>query len=269
MSARPALGIDLGTTNSVVAQVGEDGVCRVLSNANGDSVTPSVVYFRKPEDALVGTFAREAMLDDPVNGVALIKRQMGTDFPLRLHDVEHTPESISALILRHLVASTTGSPDGARAVITVPAYFGLSEKEATHTAGLIAGIEVLELVAEPVAAALHYGFSTSGTRTVLVYDLGGGTFDTTVLRIDDTGFRVVATDGDRELGGADVDRRLFDRLIQRLAALMSEEDLDSLLNDESQVANLLLDVEFTKRRLSRGGSREITVGLPVAYSASP
>ena len=191
----PVVGIDLGTTNSSWPRSDDDGQVVVLPNAVGGEITPSVVYFEPDGGVVVGEEALQATAVDPDNGVQLIKRSMGTEFPLSIRGQDHTPESISALILRQLAAAACGDAGGpVRAVITVPAYFGLAEREATYQAGVIAGLEVLELLDEPVAAAAHYGLTSGADRTVLVYDLGGGTFDTTVLRItggagDGTGHR--------------------------------------------------------------------------------
>jgi molecular chaperone DnaK (HSP70) len=255
--SRAVLGIDLGTTNSVVASIDDNGRPAVLRNAAGAETTPSVVYFEPDGTAVVGEYARQAVAADPANGVALVKRQMGTDFPLEIRGERHTPESISALILRQLVAGA-GAPD-ARVVITVPAYFGLREREATHQAGVLAGLDVLELVAEPVAAAAHYGLTAERDATVLVYDLGGGTFDTTVLRVHSAGIDVVATDGHHELGGADVDRRLLRTVLDRLRDLLSPGEFADVCDDEVLLGTLLLDVEAAKRDLSARRSRDVPV----------
>lgn len=265
------VGIDLGTTNSVVASLDDRGEVIVVPNAVGERTTPSVVYFDREGGAVVGSEALQEVASDPDNGVRLIKRQMGTDFPLRVGNQEHTPESISALILRHLVSTVRHAPgERVRAVITVPAYFGLSEREATYQAGVIAGIEVLELLDEPVAAAAHYGLLAQGDRTVLVYDLGGGTFDTTVLRISSGAVAVVATDGHHSLGGADFDQRLFELVLARLEDEVPRAELEVFLEDVASLGGLLLDVETVKRELSsrlecslvvRLGARRVTVGL--------
>ena len=151
-----------------------------------------------------------------------------------------------------------------RAVITVPAYFGLAEREATYQAGLIAGLDVLELLDEPVAAAAHYGLTTAGDRTVLVYDLGGGTFDTTVLKISGGRVQVLATDGHHSLGGADVDRRIVDLVLQRLAGVLSPDALDEITEDKRRLGELVLDVEAAKRDLSARTSRAVVVRTPAA-----
>jgi len=273
---RHVVGIDLGTTNSVVATVDDSGSVVVLPNADGGQITPSVVYFEPDGTALVGGEAVRETAFDPDNGVRLVKRYMGSEFPLRIRGQQHTPESISALILRQLVSAGVGASRPGRgeeagsekvsAVITVPAYFGTAEREATHQAGVIAGLDVLELLDEPVAAATHYGLTTDD-RTILVYDLGGGTFDTTVLRIENGAVRVLATDGHHELGGADVDRRLLDLVTERLAETLSPDEVDDLTDDQAWLADLVLDVEAAKKDLSKVTSREISVRIPRGRAA--
>ena len=256
---RPVLGIDLGTTNSVVASIDDQGQIVILRNAAGGETTPSAVFF-EPDAVVVGEEALQAATIDPANGVRLIKRHMGTEFPLMLGGQEHTPESISALILRQLVAAVPGGLAARpRVVITVPAYFGLAEREATYQAGGIAGLDVLELLDEPVAAAAHYGLTAAGERTVLVYDLGGGTFDTTVLRIGGGAVTVLATDGHHELGGADVDQRLLDVVLERLEHLISPEEFDEFADDKRLLGSLVLDIEAAKRDLSSRMSRDVIV----------
>lgn len=265
------VGIDLGTTNSVVASVADDGTVVVLPNANGGEITPSVVYFEPDGTAVVGEEAVQATAIDPENGVQLIKRAMGTDFPLRIRDQRHTPESVSALILRQLVTAATeanGTDLGrVRAVITVPAYFGLAEREATYQAGVIAGLDVLELLDEPVAAATHYGLVSGGDRTVLVYDLGGGTFDTTVLRICGGAVQVLATDGHSSLGGADVDQRLFDVISARLGERLPADELDEITDDKKMLAELVLETEAAKKDLSVRASRQVVVRTPTSRTS--
>ncbi|HTT54721.1 MAG TPA: Hsp70 family protein [Streptosporangiaceae bacterium] len=261
MTSGAVLGIDLGTTNSVAASIDEQGRLIVLRNSLGSEITPSVVFFEPDGGVLVGEEALQAAAADPDHGVRLIKRQMGTRFPLMLGDQEHTPESISALILRQLAAAA-GPAGGAHVVITVPAYFGLAEREATYQAGLIAGLDVLELLDEPVAAAAHYGLTAVAGRTVLVYDLGGGTFDTTVLRIADGEVTVLATDGHHELGGADVDERLIDLVLERLAGLLPPAEFAAYAEDSQRLASLRLDVEGAKHDLSARVSRDVVVRTP-------
>ena len=247
------LGIDLGTTYSAVAAIDATGRPRVLPNRLGEETTPSVVSFLDDREVVVGTLAKDRRATDPEGTVALVKRHMGTHYPLQFHGVPHTPESVSALILRALVedaAAELGAPAGApvRAVVTVPAYFGLREKEATQQAARLAGIDVLELVAEPVAAALHYGVADTADRTILVYDLGGGTFDCTVLRCADGNAAVLATDGDSHLGGAEVDERLGDTLIGRLTDVLPP-GADDPADDEGLVQEVIGLAEIAKRNL--------------------
>jgi molecular chaperone DnaK (HSP70) len=265
---RQVVGIDLGTTNSVVATVGDDGTVVVLPNADGGEITPSVVYFEPDGTAVVGAEAVQAAAVDPENGVQLIKRAMGTEFPLRIRDQQHTPESVSALILRQLVTAATGA-GGAKvsAVITVPAYFGLAEREATYQAGVIAGLDVLELLDEPVAASAHYGLTSGGDRTVLVYDLGGGTFDTTVLRISGGAVQVLATDGHSSLGGADIDQRLFDIILARLGDQLPADELDEITDDREMLAELVLETEAVKKDLSGRMSRQVVVRTPTSRTS--
>jgi molecular chaperone DnaK (HSP70) len=253
------VGIDLGTTNSVVATLDDAGSVSVLRNGDGAETTPSVVYMEESGAVVVGDTARHLLAVDPLSGVRLVKRSMGVDSPMTLRGQQHTPESISALILRSLTAGLQGP---VQAVVTVPAYFGLAEREATFQAGAIAGLEVLELLDEPVAAALHYGLAARGERSVLVYDLGGGTFDTTVLRIRDGSVTVLATDGDHSLGGADVDDRLHQIVLERLERLLGAEEYERFLDEDAVVSALQLDVEAAKKDLSSRTSRALVVRTP-------
>jgi molecular chaperone DnaK len=261
--SRPVIGIDLGTTNSVVATISDGGQVVIVRNASGGEITPSVVYFEPDGTAVVGAEAVQAFAVDPAAGVALIKRNMGTEFPITVRGQDHTPESISALILRQLAATVPRAPaDRIGAVITVPAYFGTREREATYQAGVIAGLDVLELLDEPVAAAAHYGLTAGADQTVLVYDLGGGTFDTTVLRIAGGAVTVLATDGHHLLGGADIDQRLLDVVTGRLGELIPAAEVDEILDDRRLLGELVLDVELAKRDLSARQSREVSVRAP-------
>jgi molecular chaperone DnaK len=267
-AGKHVVGIDLGTTNSVVASVDDDGTVVVLPNASGGEITPSVVYFEPDGTAVVGEEAVQATAVDPENGAQLIKRAMGTEFPLLFRGQQHTPESVSALILRQLVTAATGADGSAvSAVITVPAYFGLAEREATYQAGVIAGLDVLELLDEPVAAAAHYGLTSGGDRTVLVYDLGGGTFDTTVLRISGGAVRVLATDGHSSLGGADIDQRLFDVLLDRLGDQLSADEIEEVTDDKTMLAELVLETEAAKKDLSARTSRQVVVRTPAGRTS--
>ena len=263
VSGNVVLGIDLGTTNSVVASLDDNGDVVIVRNTVGAEITPSVVYFEPDGTAVVGDEALVATATDPRDGVRLIKRHMGTEFPIVIRGNEHTPESISAFILRYIAGVRPELPVGPpKVVITVPAYFGLGEREATYQAGLIAGLDVLELLDEPVAAAAHYGLITDGDRTVLVYDLGGGTFDTTVLQISRGAVKVVATDGHHSLGGADIDQRLLDVVFAQLERLVPRAELDELRDDPRLLGEVTLDVEAAKRDISATMSRDILVRTP-------
>jgi molecular chaperone DnaK (HSP70) len=253
------LGIDLGTTFSAVAVPGAADGPVVVPNLLGELTTPSVVYFESATSALVGTAARDAAAVDPDNVVSLVKRRMGEDFELLFHDVAHTPESVSALILRSLVQDArrrSGESDPVRAVITVPAYFGAREREATFQAARLAGIEVLELLSEPVAAALHYGVAARPGSIVLVYDLGGGTFDTTVLRVGPDGAQVVATDGDSRLGGVDWDDRIAEFLVESFANAVPDVDP---YDDEDFPHEVRSTAEAAKKDLSERTSRPVSL----------
>lgn len=203
------IGIDLGTTFSVVARVTDDGTVEILRNENGDTLTPSVVLFEGAGAVTVGAEAKTSAPVAPDRVVAAIKRHMGTDFSLEFDGVPYRPEGISAIILRALVESAATElgirAEDVTAVVTVPAYFGTAEREATAAAARIAGLETLDLVAEPVAAALSYGVSSEALGSVLVYDLGGGTFDATVIKLTPEGPQVVAVDGASQLGGLNFD----------------------------------------------------------------
>ncbi len=256
------IGIDLGTTYCAVATLDPSGRPRVLPNRIGETTTASCVSFISRDEVVVGSLAKERRALDPENTVSLIKRHMGATYPLTFHDVEHTPESISAILLRALVADAAlelkaGPGEPVQAVITVPAYFGLREREATQQAAQIAGIDVLELVAEPVAAALHYGASDAANRTILVYDLGGGTFDCTVLRCKGGAVAVLATDGDSHLGGAEVDERLGDILLERLAEVLGP-DVEHPADDVAAVQQATSLAETAKLKLHGRTRQSVT-----------
>jgi molecular chaperone DnaK (HSP70) len=259
--AAQTLGIDLGTTNSVVATVDDAGDVVILPNAIGENTTPSVVYFEDGSQVVIGAEAKENLAIDPDNGVALVKRLMGTDAPIIIKDQSHTPESISALILRQLVAAAT-TDASARAVITVPAFFGTAEREATYQAAGIAGLSVLALLDEPVAAAIHYGLTGGRDQTILVYDLGGGTFDTTVLKVESGSVTVLATDGHNALGGADVDSRLVELVLGRMESGLPAGEHDAFLEDPTLLGQLTIDVEKVKRALSSASSRDLVIRTP-------
>ena len=204
------IGIDLGTTNSCVA-VMEGGEPVVIANAEGARTTPSVVAFTKTNERLVGQVAKRQAITNPDRTIISIKREMGTNHKEKIDDKEYSPQEISAMILQKLKSdaeSYLGEPV-TQAVITVPAYFSDSQRQATKDAGKIAGLDVLRIINEPTAAALAYGLDKDTDQKIMVYDLGGGTFDVSILEIGDGVFEVLATSGNNKLGGDDFDERLM------------------------------------------------------------
>jgi molecular chaperone DnaK len=244
-------GIDLGTTHSCIARIGDVGRPTVLRNMEGTDTTPSVVYFESADNVVVGAPAKDTAVLHPELVVSLIKRDMGHEVTRELHGRDHSPEEISAFVLRKLVAdakATTGE-EANDVVITVPAYFGAAERDATRKAGHIAGLNVIDIISEPVAAAITYGvLNPDQDRTILVYDLGGGTFDTTVITLRDGDIGVVCTDGDHELGGADWDARLVEYLAERFSA--EHPDVGDPLEDRHTEQQLRHDAEEAKKALS-------------------
>jgi len=255
------IGIDLGTTNSCVA-VMEGGSPEVITNAEGERVTPSVVAFTDTGERLVGRLAKRQAITNPKRTIASIKRKMGTDFRVRIEQdgkaTEYTPEQISALILQKMKKDAEDHLGGkvTKAVITVPAYFNDSQRQATKDAGRIAGLEVMRIINEPTASALAYGLDKSEDQTILVYDLGGGTFDVSILEIGDGVFEVVATDGDTQLGGDDFDRRIMDWLMDEFRR---DTGID-LTGDPSAMQRLKDASEAAKMELS--SRMETTINLP-------
>jgi len=250
------IGIDLGTTNSCVA-VMEGGEPVVIANAEGNRTTPSVVAFKNGE-RIVGEAAKRQAITNPDNTVISIKRWMGTNHKVTLEGKEYTPQEISAMILQKLKADAEaylGEPV-TKAVITVPAYFNDSQRQATKDAGKIAGLEVLRIVNEPTAAALAYGIEKSEDQTVLVYDLGGGTFDVSILELSDGFFEVKATSGDNQLGGDDFDQVIIDYLVSEFK---KEHGID-LSKDRMAMQRLKDAAEKAKKDLS--GVLTTTISLP-------
>ena len=208
------IGIDLGTTNSCVA-VMEGGEPVVIANSEGARTTPSVVGFTKTGDRLVGQVAKRQAITNPENTVSSIKRQMGTDHKVTLNGKEYTPQQVSAMILQKLKADAEaylGEPV-TEAVITVPAYFNDSQRQATKDAGTIAGLNVKRIINEPTAASLAYGIDKEDDQKIMVYDLGGGTFDVSIIEMGDGVTEVLATNGDTHLGGDDFDQRIMDYIV--------------------------------------------------------
>src|SRR5438034_5661653 len=211
-----AVGIDLGTTNSVVAVL-EGGEPVVIPNAEGSRITPSVVGFSKSGEVLVGEVAKRQAITNPDRTVRSIKREMGRrDWTLDVDGKKWTPQEISAQILAKLRRDAEAylGDKVTQAVITVPAYFDDAQRQATNEAGQIAGLEVLRIINEPTAASLAYGLDKKKDELIAVYDLGGGTFDISVLQLGEGVFEVKATNGDTHLGGDDFDARIIDWLIE-------------------------------------------------------
>ncbi|WP_079910570.1 molecular chaperone DnaK [Paenibacillus sp. 32352] len=251
------IGIDLGTTNSCVA-VMEGGEAVVIPNAEGNRTTPSVVGFKKDGERIVGETAKRQAITNPDRTVISIKRHMGTNHKEVIDGKEYTPQEISAMILQKLKADAEAylGTTVTQAVITVPAYFNDSQRQATKDAGKIAGLEVLRIVNEPTAAALAYGMEKSEDQTILVYDLGGGTFDVSILELGDGFFEVKATSGDNRLGGDDFDQVIIDYLV---AEFKKEQGID-LSKDKAAVQRLKDAAEKAKKELS--GVLTTTISLP-------
>jgi molecular chaperone DnaK len=245
-------GIDLGTTQSCIAYVDETGSPVIIKSGLGEDTTPSAVFFESAQNVVVGRAAREEALLTPNLVAQLVKRDMGTNISYDFHGERHTPETVSALILRELArlaAEQTGQ-EVREVVITVPAYFGIAERAATRRAGELAGLEVLDVLDEPVAAAVHYQ-ATHGPagqpKHALVYDLGGGTFDTTAIRLEGADTIVVCTDGDARLGGVDWDQAIAGYLLSRVTA--AHPELRPEQNPQF-MADLRISAERLKRELS-------------------
>ena len=251
------VGIDLGTTNSVVA-VMEGSQPTVIPNAEGSRTTPSVVAFTKTGERLVGQLAKRQAITNPERTISSIKRYMGTDHAVKIDGKDYTPQEISAMILQKLVndASNYLGERVTKAVITVPAYFNDAQRQATKDAGKIAGLEVLRIINEPTAAALAYGLEKKGNETILVWDLGGGTFDVSVLDVGEGVFEVKATNGDTHLGGDDYDQRIVDWLV---GEFRKEQGID-LSGDKQAMQRLTEAAEKAKVELS--SVVQTTINLP-------
>ena len=205
------IGIDLGTTNSCVA-VMEGGQPTVIANTEGARTTPSVVAFTKTGERLVGEPAKRQAVTNAERTISSIKREMGTDYKVTIEDKKYSPQEISAMILQKLKADAEGYL-GEKAVITVPAYFNDAQRQATKDAGKIAGLDVKRIINEPTAAALAYGLDNEKEQKIMVYDLGGGTFDVSVIEIGDGVIEVLSTAGNNRLGGDDFDQKITDYMI--------------------------------------------------------
>ena len=251
------IGIDLGTTNSVVA-VMEGGKPTVIANAEGSRTTPSIVGFSKSGERLVGQLAKRQAILNPDRTIISIKRHMGEDYKKNIDGKDYTPQEISAMILRKLAddASNYLGEKVTSAVITVPAYFNDAQRQATKDAGKIAGLDVLRIVNEPTAAALAYGLEKDKTEKVLVFDLGGGTFDVSILEIGDGVHEVLSTSGDTHLGGDDFDQKVMDWLCDEFK---KQEGID-LKNDKQAMQRLKEAAEKAKCELS--SVVETNINLP-------
>jgi molecular chaperone DnaK len=251
------VGIDLGTTNSVVA-VMEGQSPTVIANSEGSRTTPSVVAFTKTGERLVGQLAKRQAVTNPDRTISSIKRQMGTDHKVKIDGKDYTPQEISSMILQKLVndASSYLGERVTKAVVTVPAYFNDAQRQATKDAGKIAGLEVLRIINEPTAAALAYGLDKKASETILVWDLGGGTFDVSILEVGDGVFEVKSTNGDTHLGGDDYDARVRDWLV---AEFRKEQGID-LSTDRQALQRLTEAAEKAKIELS--GTVQTSINLP-------
>ena len=260
-----AVGIDLGTTNSVVAVL-EGGEPSVIANAEGNRTTPSIVAF-KSEEVLVGELAKRQAITNPDNTVRSIKRHIGTDWKEKFEDKEYTPQEISARILQKLKRDAEAylGDDVTEAVITVPAYFNDAERQATKEAGQIAGLNVLRIINEPTAASLAYGLENNEDQKILVFDLGGGTFDVSILEISEGVFEVKSTSGDSKLGGDDWDQRVMDWLIDKFK---SSTGID-LSKDKMAVQRIQEGAEKAKIELSSTSETEINLPFITANDAGP
>ena len=252
------IGIDLGTTNSVVA-VMEGGEPTVITNQEGSRLTPSVVGFAKNGERLVGQLAKRQAVSNPDRTISSIKRHMGEgSYRVTIDDKKYSPEEISAMILQKLKADAEAylGEKVTQAVITVPAYFNDSQRQATKDAGKIAGLEVLRIINEPTAASLAYGIDKTDDHTIMVYDLGGGTFDVSILDVGDGVFEVKATNGDTHLGGDDFDKKIMDWMVEEFK---KAEGID-LSTDRMAMQRLREAAEKAKIELS--GVMSTNINLP-------
>ena len=253
-----AVGIDLGTTNSVVSVL-EGGEPVVIANAEGSRTTPSVVAFAKNGEVLVGQSAKNQAVTNVDRTIRSVKRHMGEDWTVNIDDKDYTPQEISARTLQKLKRDAEAylGDEVTDAVITVPAYFEDAQRQATKEAGQIAGLNVLRIVNEPTAAALAYGLEKNDSeQTILVFDLGGGTFDVSLLEIGDGVVEVLATAGDNELGGDDWDNRIVEWLVDRFK---SAQGVD-LSKDKMAMQRLREAAEKAKIELS--SSQQASINLP-------
>ena len=260
------IGIDLGTTNSCVA-VFEGGEPSVIPNPEGARTTPSVIGFSKTGERMVGQVAKRQAITNPDRTIMSIKREMGSDYKVEIDGKKYTPQEISAMVLQKLKADAEAflGTTVTEAVITVPAYFSDAQRQATKDAGKIAGLEVKRIINEPTAAALAYGMDKEANQKIMVFDLGGGTFDVSLLEIDDGVFEVLATNGDTRLGGDDFD----ERVIEWMADKFQKENGVDLRKDKMVMQRLKDAAEKAKIELSGMTSANINLPFITATAAGP
>ena len=251
------IGIDLGTTNSCVA-VMEGGQPTVIANAEGSRTTPSVVAFTKDGERLIGQVAKRQAVTNPDRTVISIKREMGTTYKVKIDGKDYTPQDISAMILSKMkeTAESYLGETVTQAVITVPAYFNDSQRQATKDAGRIAGLDVLRIINEPTAASLAYGLDKEENQKILVYDLGGGTFDVSILDIGDGVFEVLSTNGNTRLGGDDFDQRIIDYVAEQFK---KENGIDL---KQDRIAAQRLKEAAEKAKIELSGTATANINLP-------
>ena len=260
------IGIDLGTTNSCVA-VMEGGKATVVTNTEGSRTTPSVVAFTKNGERLVGEPAKRQAVTNADRTISSIKRHMGSDYRVEIDGKKYSPQEISAMILQKLKADAENylGEKVTEAVITVPAYFNDAQRQATKDAGKIAGLDVKRIINEPTAAALAYGLDNDKEQKIMVYDLGGGTFDVSIIEIGDGVIEVLATNGDNRLGGDDFDKRITDYMIEDFK---SKEGID-LSNDKMALQRLREAAEKAKKELSSSTTTNINLPFITANETGP
>ena len=251
------IGIDLGTTNSCVA-VMEGGQPTVIANAEGSRTTPSVVAFTKDGERLIGQVAKRQAVTNPDRTVISIKREMGTTYKVNIDGKQYTPQDISAMVLTKMkeTAESYLGEKVTQAVITVPAYFNDSQRQATKDAGRIAGLDVLRIINEPTAASLAYGLDKEENQKILVYDLGGGTFDVSILDIGDGVFEVLSTNGNTRLGGDDFDQRIIDDVAEQFK---KENGIDL---KQDRIAAQRLKEAAEKAKIELSGTTTANINLP-------
>ena len=260
------IGIDLGTTNSCVA-VMEGGKPEVIANTEGVRTTPSIVAFTKTGERLVGEPAKRQAVTNAEKTISSIKRHMGTDYKVTIDDKKYTPQEISAMILQKLKADAESylGEKVTEAVITVPAYFNDAQRQATKDAGKIAGLDVKRIINEPTAAALAYGLDNESEQKIMVYDLGGGTFDVSIIEIGDGVIEVLATNGDTHLGGDDFDNVIINYLVDEFK---KTEGVD-LSGDKMAMQRLKVEAEKAKKELSSATTTNINLPFITATAEGP